>query len=407
MAIKIKIIKNRYNIDLNDLMTIGNRVNNNKRNFLFISKVLGKHIEVKPDICRVIGFILASAIYGESEHTKILVKYLGEQEKYKDLVKEAMEYTFKGEDKLCVLGFAETATGLGMAVASAVKKCNYITTTRENITGIKSLLNFQEEHSHATTHKCFPVDEKIICDANKIVLVDDEITTGKSMVNIIKELIQVSNVKKYIVLSILDWRSDEHQEMYKNLEKEMGIEIDVISLISGQVTFDDITTYVDDDENVLLEETSVIELGLLERMTIAKKEGYASYFIHSGRFGVNHEEIIALEEKCEDIARRIEKIIGENNKILVLGHGENIYIPSRVASKLKGDIYFKSTTRSPIYCKDNGGYPIKQKDVFYDDDVKYHFYNRDYIEKEYDKVILITENNLNIKLSSNMIIVKI
>ena len=46
-----------------------------------------------------------------------------------------------------------------------------------------------------------------------------------------------------------------------------------------------------------------------------------------------------------------------NEKILVLGHGENIYIPCRIASYIKGDVNFKSTTRSPIYCDDVDGYP--------------------------------------------------
>ena len=97
-----------------------------------------------------------------------------------------------------------------MAVASYIKNCYYITTTRECITELKSILKFEEEHSHATTHKCFPLDKSKIINADKIILVDDEITTGKSMINIIKELKSVSSVRDFIILSIF-WCSKTHR----------------------------------------------------------------------------------------------------------------------------------------------------------------------------------------------------
>ncbi|WP_297438119.1 TRSP domain-containing protein, partial [uncultured Clostridium sp.] len=94
-------------------------------------------------------------------------------------------------------------------------------------------------------------------------------------------------------------------------------------------------------------------------------------------------------------------------KVLVLGHGENIYIPSRVASYIKGDVKFKTTTRSPIYCKEEDGYPIKEKHAFYDRGVKYYFYNKAEIESIYDKVVFLTETDLNIKLTDNIEIFKL
>lgn len=91
----------------------------------------------------------------------------------------------------------------------------------------------------------------------------------------------------------------------------------------------------------------------------------------------------------------------------MLGHGENIYIPSRIAEYIRGEVYYRSTTRSPIYCSDEEGYPIKESHIFYHKGIKYYFYNKSNIEKEYDFVILITEDDLNIKLTNNMIIIKI
>ena len=402
----IKVKENRYNINLDDLIVLGKRINNSKRNFLFISKVLGKHIEVKPNICKEIGVKLASLVYGQ-DNDKI---------------------PYEDKEKICVLGFAETATGLGMAVASTIKDSYYITTTREDITEIKSILKFEEEHSHATTHKCFPLDKSKIINADKIILVDDEITTGKSMINIIKELKKVTNVREYIVLSILDWRAKEYKNEYTRLESEEKIKVEVLSLISGEISTNDKKIYIDNDEELLTEKTAVFRTNNLNRINIETRLNPIgeSYLADTGRFGVTFKEMEELEEQCRETAIEIEKLLWKeenekidlcevNNdlkeinkkKILVLGHGENIYIPCRIASYLKGDVYFKSTTRSPIYCEDKEGYPIREKHIFEHNEVKYYFYNKSKIEKEYDKVILLTEDDLNIKLTNNMIAVRI
>lgn len=387
MSVDINIRKNKYNLNLNDLIVMGKRINNEKRNFLFISKVLGKHIEAKPSVCKEIGCKLAGLIFNKEEK--------GE--------------SYKNNEKICVLGFAETATGLGMAVASYIQNSYYLTTTREDIKEIKSILKFEEEHSHATTHKCFPLDKDKLINSEKIILVDDEITTGKSMINIIKELKEVTNAKKFIIVSILDWRNEGHRKVYDDLVNKENINVEVLSLISGDIKIKDTTTYMDNNDNVINDTTDVLNYNALDRIDLKTnyEKEVESYLLHTGRFGVDFNEIQALESKCEDIANKLQELVESNEKILVLGHGENIYIPCRIASYINGDVYFKSTTRSPIYCENIDGYPIKEKHAFYHKGVKYYFYNKSEIEKKYDKVILITEDDLNIKLTNNMIAVKV
>lgn len=385
MSVDINIRENKYNLNLNDLIIMGKRINNNKRNFLFISKVLGKHIEAKPKVCKEIGLKLARLIFDKEEKS------------------------YKNNEKVCVIGFAETATGLGMAVASYIKNCYYITTTRECITELKSIFKFEEEHSHATTHKCFPLDKDNLVNSEKIILVDDEITTGKSMINIIKELKKVTNAKEFIILSILDWRNEDHRKAYDDLVNKENINLEVLSLISGDIKVKDTTTYIDTNDEVINDTADVLNYNVLDRINLktSYEKEVESYLLHTGRFGVEFNEIEELEIKCKDIANRLQSLIESNEKILVLGHGENIYIPCRIASYIKGDVYFKSTTRSPIYCEDVDGYPIKEKHIFYHKGVKYYFYNKSEIEKKYDKVILITEDDLNIKLTNNMILVRV
>ena len=92
---KIKVTNNIYGIDTENLFSIGKRINNSKRNFLFISKVLGKHIEVKPDVCKAIGFLLASTIYGRNDNINVLINYLENPNKFQVQAKKAMNQSYK------------------------------------------------------------------------------------------------------------------------------------------------------------------------------------------------------------------------------------------------------------------------------------------------------------------------
>ncbi|WP_297636135.1 phosphoribosyltransferase domain-containing protein [uncultured Clostridium sp.] len=372
---RLEIKENKFNLNIDDLISLGKRSNNEKRNFLFISKVLGKHLEIKPNECQKVGEMLANLIDD-------------------------------GEESL-VLGFAETATGLGMTVASYLHNSYYVTTTREEITGYKSIFNFDEEHSHAVEHKCFLLNKEKIENAKRIVLVDDEITTGKSMLNLIKEIKKRTKAKEFKIVTILDWRIKEFVDMFKEFVHKEEVDIEVLSLIKGEIFNEDKTVYRDNDGEELKEVEKVIDLDILPRIDVETKYGIESYIKDTGRFGVSYEEIKKLEEKCKTIAEEINKDIEINDKVLILGHGENIYIPCRIASYLKGDVLYKSTTRSPIFCEDKDDYTIKSKNVFYHKGVKYYFYNKKRIEENYDKVFLIVEDDLNIKMTNNMKIVRI
>ena len=57
------IRKNNYNFSEEQLFVVGKRDNNKKRSFLFISKLLGKHLAVKPEVVKATGFLLSSLKY--------------------------------------------------------------------------------------------------------------------------------------------------------------------------------------------------------------------------------------------------------------------------------------------------------------------------------------------------------
>ncbi|MDR4410622.1 hypothetical protein FO499_30675, partial [Bacillus anthracis] len=58
-----------------------------------------------------------------------------------------------------------------------------------------------------------------------VILVDDEITTGKTALHIIRDIQSKFPRKEYAVLSLLDWRTEEHKQAYAEAERELGVTI--------------------------------------------------------------------------------------------------------------------------------------------------------------------------------------
>lgn len=400
---KIHISENPCDFDISDVVLLGKRTNNPKRKFLFVSKLLGKHIPVNPAICKVAGYLLVALAYDLRFVTKMIATDIK-----KGTLKSPEFYNVPAvEDKTIVLGFCETATGLGMAVASAIRGCVYQITTREEVMDVEQLFSFEEEHSHATTHRCYSSLNIDFNDFNSVTLVDDEITTGNSMLNIIKEINKISGIKKYRILTILDWRDEEHLSKYETFCKENDIEIEVVAAIRGTIENTSDKVYIDTEEPVEITEENEPEIigSLIGKVTYHNNEGKeVEYFSDSGRFGTTYNKIKDIDKDCALIAKKIDEIIDGEKKVLVMGHGENIFIPSRIASMISAEkVDFRTTSRSPIFVD---GEIIKDKQCFYDRGVKYYFYNKKDAE-EYDVVIMLTETPMNKKLCKNMITIQL
>ena len=59
LSINIEITENPYGLPFDELFTMAARINK-KRAFLFVSKVLGKHIPVNPNKSLLVGALLAN-----------------------------------------------------------------------------------------------------------------------------------------------------------------------------------------------------------------------------------------------------------------------------------------------------------------------------------------------------------
>lgn len=387
----IEVTENPFYFSLEQLFSVGKRVNNKKRNFLFISKLLGKHLEVYPDICKASGRFLAALKYPELMSEDLIEFIKNPSKNFK--IKKLLEQSICVKSKVLILGFAETATGLGMSVAASIKDSTYYTTSREEIIDIPCLFSFQEEHSHSSTHRFYDGIGTNFNKFEEIVLVDDEITTGKSMLNLIEKLSEISNIKKYTILTVLDWRNEENRNLYEHVMKEKRLDIQVHSIISGSVYSDDATIYEDQCKE-LKSSKNVYMCQMNEREEHKQKDGtLRSYYKNTGRFGTTWESIQRLEESANDAAKKImDQILKKKDKkILILGEGEDIYYPSRIASHLEKfgfDVKFKTTTRSPIYCD---GFIIKEKESYKENEITLYLYNRNEIENNYDRIIFIPE----------------
>ena len=141
------------------ILRIAKRYKNSKRSYLLVNPLQAKHIPVKPsdalNMMRTLG-------------NKLKEKY---------------------PTASLVIGFAETATAIGAAVADTYgENCKYIHTTRENYPS-EEKVEFKEEHSHAVEQQLLTSNLKqYIEETDAVILVDDELSTGKTLLNIIEVL---------------------------------------------------------------------------------------------------------------------------------------------------------------------------------------------------------------------------
>ena len=178
----INIKDNPLNLNISDYLEMGLR-NNKKRRFLFILKRLGKHLATNPSQIDDLGRDLVKAYD-----------------------KRALEGLIKKHSKATVISFAETATALGYSVFKHLDENTneFIHTTREIEYNAGKYIEFLEEHSHASNHKLYTDNLKNIESNDTIILVDDEITTAKTCVNIIRQLQEIYPNKNYVVFSVLN-----------------------------------------------------------------------------------------------------------------------------------------------------------------------------------------------------------
>ena len=421
LSLTVTLKNNPFAFEPQTLFSLAAR-KNKKRGFLFVSNVLGKHVPVDPFVPLLAGAALAVQFLRrihEVDHddTLAILRALKTNEETRSVYEAVMNRSLITlPEETLFIGFAETATGLGQAVFSLFDNAHYLHTTREQIPRLASKLNFNEDHSHAVNHRCYPLDPELLKTPKTIILVDDEITTGNTALNIIREIHSKYPKTHYVVLSLLDWRTKEDKAGFRNLEQQLDIKIHTISLLEGEIAMDgepvkeeiDYVNHVNHVNPSLgskgFPEIQVFPerkfLDCLEKVLVSSEDftGYpndAPYLKLTGRFGWTSLD----NRQMLPIARRIGKELkcdrmGE--KTLCLGNGEFMYFPMLISAYMGNGVRYHSTTRSPIYPLSIPEYGI-QNGVGYisPDEASISNYVYNVPLKHYDEVYLFLEREVS------------
>ncbi|WP_327595196.1 phosphoribosyltransferase [Streptomyces chartreusis] len=182
---------------------------NPKRAHLLVSNVLGKHVPQSPSVVYGAGFALGRRVR----------ELLGAQE----------------AARAVVLGYAETATGLGHSVADGVGLAPYLHSTRRPVAGVARAGGFEESHSHATSHLLLPEDPALLVGDGPLVLVDDEFSTGNTVLNTVRDLHERYPRRRYVVVALVDMRSAADAGRLAEFAGEIGARVDLVAAATGTV----------------------------------------------------------------------------------------------------------------------------------------------------------------------------
>lgn len=345
----------------NDVLVLAKRHNNTKRTYLLVNPLQAKHLPVSPSKSLEMMTCLGKQIAQKYPSAKL------------------------------VIGFAETATAIAATVAGCLDtECKYIHTTRETYNGLTEWVYFSEEHSHVVEQKLYTKDlMQWISESPQIIFVDDEISTGKTLLNIIEQLRETfpeTKTKQIIAASIINRLSPEHEARFRNV----GIESEFLVKVSNT----DLTSAVAQFEISPAESADSIG-DVYEEDTIHTQET-----LLDPRLGVDISKYI---ENCQTIAESTLSAISDKiapaSSILVLGTEECMYpalIFGREMERKYPTISVRchATTRSPIGICADPSYPIYlgyKIHSFYGGVRETFIYNLTC----YDMVIVLTDTSRN------------
>ena len=328
-----------------DVLRVAKRFNNKKRNYLLVNPLQGKHLPTSPtaalEMMDALGFKVAQ----------------------------------KFSSARMVIGFAETATAIGAVVAKNLSdECFYLQTTRENFAG--KFIEFLEEHSHAPEQKLY-AENFSVERTPEVVFVDDELSTGKTLLNIVRQLknkFPALNDKKICAASIINRLSEEN--LAALAEENIFCEY-LVKLPQNSFDAENFSVEAAQAVEPIKEDILIHEINFSDTRRGVKIGNYFAQCAAGGKFIVN-------------LLKR-ENISGE---VLIVGTEEFI-LPAIIAGRsLEAEnfsVVTHSTTRSPIgICKEKN-YPIREGfklRSFYDATRTTFIYNL----KFYDAAIIMSDS---------------
>ncbi|WP_026538504.1 phosphoribosyltransferase domain-containing protein [Arthrobacter sp. 9MFCol3.1] len=374
---------------------------NPKRAHLLVSRVLAKHVPTEPGIATSAGQLLGLLIRRElelpaaagpdagagsltaaiDEAAGRLARLLdggtapdedGRRRRFADLAGLG-ELLARWQTELpgvVTIGYAETATGLGQLVAGQLGTY-YIHSTRQSSGGVEPYGAFEEMHSHATSHQLLPTSRAALDLADTVVLVDDELSTGATIINTIRELHGTAPHRHYVVASLVDLRSTADRDRFEELAREIGARITAVALAQGSIQL---------PETLALDAAELISSIPLPRAAVPGPGRIRLLDLHgivppirSARFGVaGRPDPDQAARIAGALAAALGSRAGTGARVLVLATEEFMALPLAVAARLQAlrpdaDIRYSTSTRSPIAALDEPDYAIRSAIAFASD----------------------------------------
>lgn len=331
--LQISVLSARF--PLETLLTFGSRLNP-KRRFLFVSKVLGKYVPCLPSAMRETYVALASNIQPFVQRSA----------------------------HIWVLGVAETATGLGAGVAREIKRNSgasqsgqqiiYSHTTRSALAR-EIDFSIEEAHSHAPGHLIYHLQNILsVSQVSSAVIVDDEISTGKTLAQLTENLIRkLPNLKTVVWTSLVNWMSEQERSAFAR--QFPHIKLVFCTLLDGTFEFNA-------DPNFKDELPELTATGISQALSRADL-GRTGYSMQSEMAGV------FKNTQRRSVLAHLDK----NTPYTVIGTGEFSFQPFLLAEQMQQqgfNVLFQSSGRSPAI-KDCGinsklsGFDEAHKGMFY------------------------------------------
>ncbi|MCX3288544.1 phosphoribosyltransferase [Streptomyces sp. NEAU-H22] len=354
---------------------------NPKRAHLLVSNVLGKHVPQSP-----------SVVYGYGvELGRRVRELLGAEE----------------AGRAVVLGYAETATGLGHSVADGLGLAPYLHSTRRPVAGVAAAGGFEEAHSHATSHLLLPEDPTLLGGDGPLVLVDDEFSTGNTVLNTVRDLHARYPRRRYVVVALVDMRSAADASRLADFAEEIGARVDLVTAARGTVRLPEGVLEKGQELVARYESATAGEgssAGAAPSWPIAQfpappNSGVADTPLagargtarpaptdphpvdrridlqwpaglpDGGRHGFTPAHRELLENALPAMARRLADALPHNaRRVHILGFEELMYAPLRLAHELERsadvEVRYSTTTRSPVLAVDDPGYAIRTRLAF-------------------------------------------